>query len=72
MNSIRPINRVSEVKWNSETRRLQVQYRNGQTRTFFNVTEADFEEVKSRRFLSLAVMKLLKGNQYPFNIDATR
>ena len=50
---------------------MQAHYKHGQIMTFFNVTEEDFEVVKSSKFLSFAVMKLLVRNQYPTDIEAT-
>ena len=71
MKSFRPLERVARVDWSAQTRRMQAQYKQGQTRTFFNVTEEDFEAVKSSKFLSLAVRRLLMRNQYPTDIEAT-
>jgi len=71
MKSIRLLKRVAGVNWSSQTRRMQAHYKHGQIMTFFNVTEEDFEVVKSSKFLSFAVMKLLVRNQYPTDIEAT-
>jgi hypothetical protein len=71
MKSIRLFKRVARVNWSAQTRRMQAQYRQGQTRTFFNVTEEDFEAVKSSKFLSFAVRRLLMRNQYPTDMEAT-
>jgi hypothetical protein len=72
MKSLPLLRRVDAIEWSSQTRRLQVGYGSGYTLTFFNVTEEDFEEVKSSKLLSLAVMRLLKKNQYPTDFDSTR
>jgi|GEM_PF-2488698 len=64
-----PQRRVTSIDWAPETRRMQAHFKDEEIVTFFNVPEEDFETLRQRKFLSIAVMQLIKTNKYPFNAD---
>jgi len=69
MKSIRIPRQATKINWDPKTRRLQVHYKNQQIITFFNVSEEDFEVLNSQRFKNWKIMRLLKSEKYPIDVD---